>query len=367
MNFHLIRTLIFFVLFMLFIPINYFIRHEPFLIWQLNKNDPRDLKQDQFHLAKAGALKKYFFRKKGMIHFINSAGEAQKSYSLGDNAKVTYGTGESGVIYYLKDGEKIFFLDRDKGTTWNFETYAYPFMTGNESCIMLITGENGGYSLLDPKPREESKFIASGSLLVSYSVAFHTNRIAAGFINGSVMCHNSKMDTLWEKRFKESQIPLVKKVAVSPRGEYVACLAGLNQEYLYVMDQRGKLVTRHMTGDERRRPMELVFSMDSRFLLEESERGFRLYKVGRTGPVLEKNIFEKSPDRKMTGMDVSHDGEMILLSYKMDGMSCVELYAREGSMLYRLLFDEKNVRVLFSKDKYSFFIETGDTIYLYGI
>ncbi len=368
MQLNIVHIFIFLVIFLFIFPRDNFIKVEPYIIWKIDKENIKNYKYDKFYFSRIGKLKKLFLRNENKLAFFDNNGKIVKSYMLADKCLISSGTGEKGVVCYFKDKDSIYFLHRMQGIIWNYKTFAYPSLSLNNKWVILFTGENGGYFVINSTTGNRlSEFIASGSLILSYSVAYYTNLIAMGYVNGMVSLYNTKLDLLWSKSFTDSEIPIIKKVSISPDGKYISVLAGLNKEHLYLLDNNGKIVLDYITGEERRRPVELLFSMNSKFLIEESENGFRIYSIKKRKLLFEKKLFEKSVERKIVSIDISPNGKFILIAYKQsNNISIIELYSNTGTMFFRLFFEKQLPLVLFSFDKNSFLIETNNKIFVYG-
>ncbi len=363
---YILRIVALTIIFVFLFPCKDFVKVEPFLIWKIDKQN-NNHKYDKFYLTYIGKLKKLYYRKENSVIFFKNTGKIVRNYKLSREYYISGSTGEEGVVCYLKDGEKIYFLNRREGVIWHYKTFAYPFFSLNNKWILLITGENGGYSVIDSDGNEVSEFVSTGALMLSFSMAYYTNLIVMGYINGMVSLYDIKLKLLWNKNFADSEIPIIKKVSISPDGKYIAVLSGLNSEHLYILDNEGEIIFDYITGEARRRPVDLVFSQDSQFLLEESETGFRVYSLKKLKLLLEKELFEKSYNRKIISMDISYNGEFIIIAYRENNeISIIELYSLKGVMLYRLIFENQTPLVLFSFNKNSFLIETENRIFVYG-
>lgn len=367
MDFNILRVVILTIVFIFVFPGKNFIKVEPFLIWKIDKQNIDNYKCDKFYIPYIGNLKKLFFREKNRVIFFKNRGKIVKNYKLSREYYVSGGTGERGVICYLKDGDRIYFLDRSKGVIWQYKSFAYPFLSLNNNWILLVTGENGGYSVIDYEANKLSDFVSSGALMLSFSMAYFTNLIVMGYANGMVSLYDVELNLLWNKDFDKSEISIIKKVSISPNGEYIAVLSGLNPEHLYILNSKGEIISDYITGEERRRAIDLIFSQDSQFLLEESKTGFRVYSLKKRKLLLEKKLFEETYERKIISMDISYNGDFIIIAYRdSNEVSLIELYSLKGVMLFRLLFENKNPLVLFSFNKNSFLIETENKIFVYG-
>ena len=70
----------------------------------------------------------------------------------------------------------------------------------------------------------------------------------------------------------------------------------------------------------------------------------------------------------MISMDISHDGEYIIVSYRInENTAIVELMDREGHAYFRLLFEDELPFTAFSFNDNYFQIETKNRVFLYGI
>jgi len=363
-----IRITIFTLIFWLFFPINRFLKFEPILIWKLNKNNTSDYKHDKYYFNRIGNLQKLCFAKNNKLFFFNKNGSIIKSYNLPSNSLISYGTGKIGAIIYKKDGDKISFLNKQNGIVWTYNTFAYPVLSLNNKWIIMFTGENGGYSIMDRFKNNISKFVATGELLTSYDISYSTNLLATGFINGSISLYNTQLSNLWNKSFANSEIELTKQVAISPDGKYIAAVAGLNKEHLYLINNQKKIIMDYITGEERRRPLKLTFSMNSQYLFEETDTGFNIFAVKKRRPILNQKLFQKSHDRKLISADISFDGKFIIVSYlTAEEISAVEIYTNKGTLVYRLFFESQLPFVRFAFDNYSFLIETDEKVFVYGM
>ncbi|MDD5067186.1 MAG: WD40 repeat domain-containing protein [bacterium] len=360
-------TLLLLASLILFFPRGKFMTHEPFLVWKLEKKNPALQPIPALYRKKTGRLRKNHFSSGSTFTFFSNNTRVISSYSVPPGFFVTAGSGEAGAILYSNDRDKISFIDKVKGTTWDFKTYAYPFLLQNNGIIFLITGENGGYGMLDINGNELAKPVSSGMFITTFDIATATNLVLMGYADGYAKLFDQKLNELWFRKFTDSNIRIVKKVSLSVSGKYAAVLAGLEKEYLYLLDRSGDIILKHRTKEGRRRSIALIFSADERSLLEESDQGFRLYSTEHRNLIMEKKIFPRSAGRRIISMDLSADGRFIIMATRLSAdISRIDLYDREGTLYYKLLFENENPLVLFSRDKDNFLIETKENIYLYG-
>ncbi|MBU1075989.1 MAG: hypothetical protein KKH98_01765 [Spirochaetes bacterium] len=357
-----------FLFLMLLFPVYKFIIVNPHLIWKIDKGDISKTVYDRFYKEKIGELKKKYFMHDHDLHFYSNDSTIESVYKISPDMIVSDGKGDPGLAVYNQNGDKISFFHRKNGISWTKKTYSYPFTTYNRNIIFLITGENGGYATVDMQGEDISEHVSSGMFLTSFDISSHTNQIIIGYSNGYIKLFDKKLKEKWFKKFLESKYQLVKTVSASSRGNYFACLSGLDPEYITIMDRHGATVNQFLTSEGRRRPIALQFSMDEKYLLEESEKGIRLYSINRKKMVLSKKLFNSHNKRRMISMDLSCDGEYIIVAYKInDTISAVELLDRKGTLYFRLFFENEKPFVRFSFNKYNFQIETKNKIYLYTI
>ncbi len=353
----------------LFLPVYKFILIEPYLIWKIDKQNIGGSMLDEFYKNKVyeNLKKKYYINNNSLCFFANNSRIISQN-KLRKNIICSSGTGEEGLLLYSNTGDKISFLNKNKSVTWKYKTHSYPFQKLNNDLILLITGENAGYGTLNTDGEVISEPISSGMLLTSFDIPSKTNLIIMGYANGNIKLFNEKLKELWYKKFLKSNIQIVKKVTASSHGSYYAALTGLEPEYLSIMDKYGTTKWSRETLEARRRPADLKFSGNEKFLLEESEQGFRLYSVKRKKIVLNKIIHPAGPRRSMISMDISYDGAYIIVSYKINkDVAIVELFDNEGHSFFRLFYENELPFVAFSFKGYNFQVEIKNKVHLYGI
>ncbi len=352
----------------MFWPAYRFLSIEPYFIWKIDKQDIKNSVSDDFYNIKISNLKKKYFKYNNTVVFYDNNGEIVSQNKIQGNMICAGGTGEAGIVLYSSGGEKIYFLSKDQGITWDYKTYSYPFLTLNNSIILLLTGENAGYGTLNADGDVLAEPVSSGMFLTAFDMSSKSNYIIIGYINGNIKVFNKNLRELWFKKFSDSKIQIVKNVSASVGGNYFAVLSGLEPEYLNIIDKNGTTKFKYITGENRRRPVELKFSGNEKYLLEESDMGFRLYSIKKRELILNKQLFKKLPERQLISMDISYDGKYIIVSHKNSGnLSTVALFDSKGHLYSRFFFEDELPYVVFSFDKYNFLVEIKNKIYLYNI
>jgi len=342
-----------------------FFYYEPFIIYKIDKNIDKCYRLNNW-FKNFGRLKKLYYRNGNRVIFFNNNGEIISKLFINSKDIIEAGIGERGLIIYRQNGENIFYLDKTGKYLWELKTKSYPFMSLNENLALMLTGENISFTLINLLKGEMlTNFISAGAFITSFAISSFKNLVGIGDIDGNVYLYNEKLNLVFSKNFN---LPVVKKIAISPYGDYLAVLVGVPDETLYILNSKGKIIYSYKTKEDRRRPIEILFSKDSKYLLEESEEGFRVYSVKKRKILFEKKVFEKSNRRKIIDMDISRDGGFIILSYKFlfDDIAVVELYYRE-TMIYRLFFQNELPYVKFGIDNNIFLIETEQGIFVYGL
>lgn len=354
--------------FLILFPVYKFVIINPHLIWKIDKQNPDNSIYDKFYQNKLQQLKKVYFIHKNNICFYSNTSRINFQYKIPANMIISGSTGSKGVVLYKQNGNSISFIQKNKGYSWKYKTFAYPFLTMNDNIIFLITGENGGYGTLNINGEIITEPLSSGMFLTSFDICSHTNFIFIGYSNGYIKLFNKKLEEKWFKKFLKSKIQIVKQVSASSKGMYFAALSGLDPEYLNILDRNGTMLQRFKSPDNRRRPIEMKFSFDEKYLLEESEKGFRLYSLKRKKLIMDKHLFPKNHKRQLISMDISFDGMYIITAYKINNdISAAALMDREGTIYFRLFFENEKPLVKFSFQGYNFQIETKNKIYLYNI
>lgn len=360
-------TLFFLLFFALFFPGDRFILHEPSLIWKLEKQNPVPAVLSDFDRSRLGRLKKNHFFHNGVLTFFSNSSAVISSHGVPPGYLYTAGSGRSGAVLYSNGKDRIFFIHRQKGRTWDFKTYAYPFMTQNDNIIFLITGENGGYGVLDREGAELASPVSSGLFVTTFDLAEKADLVFIGYANGYAKLFDSRLKELWFKKFLDSDIQITKKVSASPDGRFFAVLAGSENEYLYLLDRQGDVLMKRATRENRKRSIDLLFSRNGKILLEESAAGFRVYSTKYRKLIFEKTLHAPAPERRILCMDAAPDGNFILISRRLEhGTASVCLYDARGVLLTRLLFENEIPCAVFSSEGKNFQVETSNGLYLYG-
>ena len=356
------------IFFLLFFPKNRFVKYEVHQIWFKDKTNVNRQYINNYYIQSIGLLKKNYFIDNKTITFFDKKTLRYNRFLIPSGYLLSCGSGEKGAILYSNDSDKIQFIDKNKGITWDYQTYSYPFFTLNPNIIFLITGENGGYGVVDSTGNELIKPESTGLFLTSFDISVNTNSILMGYSDGEVKLFTDELKELWVNKFSDSTIQIIKKVALSSKGNYCAILSGLQKEYLYLINKKGKILSKYLTKEERRRTIDLVFSRDEKYLAEESETGVRIYSVKNKELILSKTLFQKSPERKMVTLDISYDGKFILVVYKDNNNICyLEIYDSKGILYHRFLFSDQIPYASFAFNNYNFLIENQNSISLYSL
>ncbi len=337
------------------------------LAWFFSKNT-KIIKQDKFYSNRIKSLPKSYTTIPDKIIFLNNFGKIINTLTRNKNIIITGFPEDKGIIIYTSTGGDIKYINGSGIKEWEYKTYAYPFVI-NEDLILLVTGENAGFKIIDRNKNELSEFKATGSIALSFD-ADKKNHIAIGFSNGTLCLYNSSLTLLWSKNFIFGSIyPIIKKVSLSAQGNYIAVLSGLKDEYIYILNSKGEKIFEYKTGENRRRSIDLKFSKNEKYLLEESDTGFRLYSVTDKKLLLSKKLFNKKSNRQLISMDISKNGKFILIAYKFNKESTIiDLYNTEGVLLYREFMKYGSLPFIkFSSSDNSFIIETTEGFYVYEI
>ncbi len=354
--------------FFLFWPVYRFISIEPYLVWLIDKQNIENSVSDDFYATKISNLKKKYFKYNNTVTFYENNGEIISQNKIQKDMICGGGTGEIGTMLYFPNGERIYFLSEDEGIAWEYKTYSYPFLTLNNNIILLLTGENAGHGILNTQGDVLAEPVSSGMFSTTFDISSKTNIIIIGYINGNIKIFNENLEELWFKKFSDSRINIVKKVSASSKGNYFAVLSGLEPECLNILNKNGTPEFKYLTGENRRRPVEMKFSGNEKYLIEESEMGFRLYSLKKKKLIQNKQLFDKLSERQLISVDISYDGKFIIVSYKKSKtVSAIALFDNEGCLYFQQFFEDELPFVAFSFTNYNFLVEIKNKIHLYGI
>jgi len=356
------------LLFFLLIFISSLIKVEPYFLLIQSKDDINDRYVNLIRLTDNISFPVYNFILKNRVIFFNSKGSIKGIYTLNSKDIVSRYPASKYIITYSKTGGNIKCINDNGIKIWERESYSYPFMVSLNK-ILLLTGENAGFQLIDTKNNDLSDFMATGSIALSFQEAFQTNLLVIGFSDGTLSLYNDKLKEKWSKRFiTDSIYPIVKSVAISSRGNFISAVGGLNDEYFYLLDRTGNLLLSIKTGENIRRPLILKFSVNETYVIKEGEEGFQLYSVEKRKLLLNKKLFKKSSNRKLISLDISRNGNFILVSYKYKNLATfVDFYSRKGVLLYRIIMRNDILPyVKFDNKDNKFIVETSKGLYIYG-
>ncbi len=305
------------------------------------------------------SLKKYISMYKNKLFIFDNTLKLKTKYIIPPGYNISIGKGEKGFILYNKESGDIKFINTQSINVWQTNIIGIPIITKNEKFILILTTESAEYMLLDLNgKRIKLRETDIPGLMTCFDVSYYKDFISTGGLNGAVTFYQVNGKIKWRRWLtNDSEIPVIKSVAVSSYGNYLAVLGGIKDEYLYIFDKVGDLINKTKTEDEKRRYAILRFSMNEEYIVGENSDGFSVYNR-RGNLILRKKLFAPSLKRKIYSMDISPDGEYVIVAYKYNNLTVIEIYNLEGRCEYRQFVESKDVYVEWGEKEKIVFIDT---------
>jgi hypothetical protein len=180
-------------------------------------------------------------------------------------------------INYTRLGTNWILENERGGRVLSFSGYGYPLLSGDGGRIFIVKADLSGLIEVDRNgdPLWSRDF---PSLMTSISV--QKERLLVGLLSGSMLVLDAKGDPLFESSPGGSRIPGIFGVALSPNGNLLASISGIDPQYLTVLRRERStyaVLERTTTGTDFRREARIQFSSDSRYLLLEGKNAAGLF------------------------------------------------------------------------------------------
>ncbi len=196
---------------------------------------------------------------------------------LGFSQGLPFGLALSRKAYIAYDQipESLVLKTPDGTDKLKIDETGYPFYSG-ERLFVMKPGQSGVIELgSDGKPLWERDF---PSIITAFDAS--ANLVAIGLLDGNLIGIGNKGEELIKFAPGGSRIPGIYGCAVSPDGELVAAVSGLDQQRLVILERRTSAyrVTFHKWfNSDFRRPVHMGFTADGRYLVYEEPDGFGVY------------------------------------------------------------------------------------------
>lgn len=196
---------------------------------------------------------------------------------LGFSQGLPYGLAlsRSAYVAYDQTPESLVLKGPDGADRLKLNEAGYPFYSG-ERLFMMRPGQNSVAELdSDGRPVWQREF---PSIITAF--ASNPNLAVLGLMDGNLVGIGSKGEELIKFSPGGSRIPGIYGCAVSPDGELVAAISGLDQQRLIVLEKRTtayRVTFHHWLSSDFRRPVSMAFTPDSRYLVYEEPDGFGIY------------------------------------------------------------------------------------------
>ena len=172
-------------------------------------------------------------------------------------------------INYSRLGTDWIMRNPEGGRVVSFSGFGYPVLSADGARLFMVKSDLSG--LIEVDKSGDPAWSRDFPTMIT-SVSLQKERLLVGLLNGSVVILDGKGVPVFENSPGGSRIPAVFGVALSPDGDLLASISGIDPQYLTVLGRDGASYTglaRTTLGTDFRREARMQFSPDSRYLLFE--------------------------------------------------------------------------------------------------
>ena len=343
---------------------SYFIIAYNDLVWAVDVGE-RDSHTDILPLKNSPKFQENFYYFKKNILYLNQNGDIIHRVKL-DNDDLA-SVGKKNYVTYQKVGDAITLFNTQGNMLWRYNTFSYPFLSPSGNRILLLSTDNSSISILD---RERSVLLSQkflSSMILDFVFCEFNDSLAIGTIEGRLIVYDYRGKGILDTEITGSKFNYVKSVAISEKGEYFACLAGLFPEYLVLFDTKGKVLWKRETEKARRKKTYIYINKENHQLLEQGERSI-LVRHLKSGDIRFAIPLDILGVKEIVFLKAAFRKDQILVLVNTDENPLVLLFSTQGEILWKKEFyDRYLLKAEFNQAGDSFLIKSNEKIYCYRI
>ncbi len=311
-----------------------------------------------------GVFRHNFFTKPyGFVHYFDNNGRTTYYTNLprGTLASVN----NKNFIIYRRYGTFIEAFNNNGLIIWRTNTSIYPELASYTNRSVYHSSDNSKIQMFDFNNNPLSTHIQFGEIITDGAFAVNTGDYIAGFSSGDIayIDRNGNLDFSISSIL--SEVNIVKSVAISEYGSFVASISGIRPEYLTLYDAKGNTIWYLDTKLNRRRNVSIFVSEKSSTVFMLSERDIILYGLNRPREIDRINL-ERYNIVNPVNMKLVSENDTSIISVSKDSRSVILIYDNKDKKVVFEHFVEGWVYYLdISTTKNEYMIVTDKMIYTY--
>ena len=286
------------------------------------------------------------WRNREKILWFDSSGDVRGALAVDPSGDTAVSVSGESAALYQKVGREIVLQKFNGERLWTLESFSYPLLSPTGKRLALLVTDTTSLSILDANRNLLVSNFFLGTLMTDYAWCTFNEDLVVGTVDGDLWRFDFQGRSLGRLRpGPSSKVPVIKGVAVSRTGQYVAALSGKRPEMLSLYSREGDLRWQTETEYNRTERTGLHIDEDNRLVLEQVPEGVRVRSLvnGRILYVFHFSAFAREPTDWMVA-DTAPGGLLVGLS---GPGGRVVFYARpEGRVVWKRDWADRDLSVL---------------------
>ena len=332
-------------------------------IWNKPVNSIANPEYDNEYSIEGNFRHNFFTKPSSFVHYFDNNGRTTYYTNLprGTLASVN----NKNFIIYRRYGTFIEAFNNTGLIIWRTNTSIYPELASYTNRSVYHTSDNSKIQMFDFDNNPLSTHIQFGEIITDGAFAINTGDYIAGFSSGDIayIDRNGKLNFSISSIL--SEINIVKSVAISEYGSFVASISGIRPEYLTLYDSKGNTIWYLDTKLNRRKNVSLFVSENSSTVFMIAERDIILYSLNK-GKEIDRINLERYNIVNPVNMKLISENDTSIISVSKDGRSVILIYDNKSrNIVYEHFIDGWVYYLDISTTKNEYMIATDKMLYTY--
>lgn len=312
----------------------------------------------------------YVYENEQYLHYFNELGETTFLTNLTDNQMISAGRSNFALYYKMgvrKHEREVIYFNSSGVKLWVKEDIAkYPNLSPSGKMIAFHSSDNMTFILSDSDKNDLTPIMQAGDLITAYDFAEDTGDFSAGYINGYLLSCLRTGKRAFRMPMLTSRINVIKSVALSEKGSFIATIHGIDPEILSVYNSEGSLQWYRQLPFSRRHHVSMQISEKHKLLVF-----LKPYSVGihdlTTGRIIYNFRFDEFGIEYPSYMKSDIYENKVLASLSKEGESFVFLLdINKKRIMWKNSYDEWMYNAVFSDSGDELLLVARDQIYSYA-